>query len=161
MDNLAITYTSADDHWRAPDWQQLWLAVRADPARRWRSLAVVPAGPGMPVDMVKWIAVNLAHTGMVHVRAPIHVADATALSLDQVAPFSKAVFEHAQRNELVIVALSSLADNVVTKAMAKLVDAALLAVLMGGMRPNDARKTVGEIGSSRFLGSAAFRIGNP
>src|SRR5690349_14884200 len=35
------------DLWRDPDWQRLWLSMKARP---WRSLGIVPAGKGAPAD---------------------------------------------------------------------------------------------------------------
>lgn len=162
MSNVAITVSAAPDHWQAPDWQRLWLATRTE-RRPWRSLALVPAGPGASPEMMMQIAVNLAQTGMVHVGSPIHVADATRVTLPQLVPFSEGIAWHMRESEMMVLALSALSENVTSLPLAKAADAALLCVVMGAMSAADAKKTVTEIGPAHFIGSALFRapLGGP
>ncbi len=157
MSNVAITVSAAPDLWRASDWQRLWLSTRSH-KRRWRSLALVPAGPGASPETLLQIATTLAHTGMVHVGQPIHVADATRVSLAQLVPFSEGLAWHMQEAEMMVLALSALTDNVTSLSLAKAADCALLCVVLGEMSAADAKKTVAEVGASHFIGSAIFRV---
>src|SRR5690606_1054906 len=71
-------------HWKDVEWQQLWLATQR---RRWRSLALVPAGE-MPPDFTLDIAVGLVQTGSLHLGMPIRVADATQVPLAHLMQFT-------------------------------------------------------------------------
>lgn len=142
--------------WKNPDWQQLWLASQAN-GRDWRSLALVPAGPGATPEQILQIAVTLAHTGMTHLGMPIHVADATRISLPQLVQFSEELSQYTQPSGMVLVALSALSDNVTSITLAKAADCALLCVLLDKMSIKEGKKTIERIGAKRFIGSAVFR----
>ncbi len=146
--------SSRVEAWRNPDWQKLWLAVQPRP---WRSLAIVPAGPGAPREFTVNIATTLARTGMTHLGTPIHVADATRLPLAYLMSFAEELQRYSQEGDLVLVALAAAADNPITVSLAQKTDAALLCVMMEQMRSSDAKKTVDRIGAARFVGSAMFR----
>jgi hypothetical protein len=155
MNNVAISVSSAPDIWRAPDWQRLWLAMRGQ-KKRWRSVALLPAGPGASPESCLQIAVTLAHTGMVHMGSPVHAADGTRVTLAQLERFSKGLTSHMQNDELMIMALASLSDNVTSYSLAKKADCVLLCVMLGETMAADARKTVSQLGSTHFIGSAVF-----
>jgi hypothetical protein len=157
MSNVAITVSGAPDHWRVEDWQRLWLAARSD-TRRWRSLALVPAGPGVSPEILLQIAVTLAHTGMVHVGLPIHVADATRVTLADLVPFSESLAENMRESEMMVLALSALTDNVTSLSLARSADAALLCVVQNEMSVSDAKRTVAQVGANHFIGSAVFKL---
>lgn len=157
MSNVAITVSGAVDLWQTPDWQRLWLATRTE-KKRWRSLALVPAGPGVTPEILVQIAITLAHTGMVHVGSPIHVADATRLTLAQLVPFSDGLAWHMRETEMMVLALSAISENVTSLPLAKAADAALLCVVLGEMSNADAKATVAQVGASHFIGSALFRL---
>lgn len=157
MSNVAITSFAAPDVWQAADWQRLWLATWTK-KKRWRSLALVPAGPGVPPETVVQIAVALARTGMVHTGAPIHVADATRVTLPQLEPFSEALATQMRDHDMMVLALSPLSENVTSLSLAKAADCALLCVVLGQMSSAEAKKTVTQIGAPHFIGSAAFRL---
>jgi hypothetical protein len=139
--------------WRNKEWQKLWLAMQS---RAWRSLAVVPAGPGAPPDFTVSIATTLARTGMTHLSTPILVADATRLPLAHLVSFADELQRYAKDGDFVLVALAAASENPITISLAQSVDAALLCVLMEEMSSADAKKTVNRIGAARFLGSALF-----
>src|ERR1043165_6875921 len=120
------TFGRSDDLWRAADWQRLWLATQE---RAWRSLALVPAGAGAPLDITVHIAMALARTGMQHMGTQIHVADATELGLEDTAVLTAQVRESA-RSGLVIVALAPVSMNPVTVPLAQSSDCAVLCVLL-------------------------------
>lgn len=142
--------------WQTPDWQRLWLAVQGK-KKSWRSLAIVPAGPGGPPDLTLHIAVTLAHTGMLHLGAPIHVADATRLTLPELVPFSEEVVRYTEGNGMILLALSAVTDNVTSVSLAQSADLSLLCVVLGQMSVADGKETLERIGSTRFLGSIVLR----
>ncbi|HEX6277341.1 MAG TPA: hypothetical protein VFZ53_30070 [Polyangiaceae bacterium] len=150
---LAARPPDAINAWRDPDWQRLWLSLRNRP---WQSLAVVPAGPGAPLDFAVRIAVMLSRTGMLHLGSPIQVADATRLPLGHLAAFLKEVERCARDGDPVVVALAALSDNPVSLALAQATDAAVLCVALEHMQYTDASKAVSQVGASRFIGSVVI-----
>jgi len=154
---LARTGAARVEAWRNEEWQKLWLAMQA---RSWRSLAVVPAGPGAPPDFTVIVANTLARTGMSHLNAPFHVADATRLPLAHLVSFAEELKNYTKEGEFVLVALAAATVNPITISLAQSADAALLCVLMEEMSSADAKKTVKRIGAARFLGSAVFYPSN-
>jgi hypothetical protein len=102
------------------------------------------------------IAMSLARTGMVHLGAQVHVADATSLSLGSNAQFLEQVRE-TTRSGPVLIALAPPSESPVTVPLARDANAAVLCVSVGKMLVSDAKKTIREIGKQHFLGSAAFR----
>ena len=157
MSGTAITVSPSPEVWQATDWRQLWLSISSK-KQRWRSLAIVPAGPGVAPDTVLQIAVALAHTGTLHMRAPIHVANATQIGLSQLGEFSEELARYMRQAERMIVAVPAFGDNLTSLPLAKATDGALLCVVMGAMSSADARAAVAQLGASRFLGSAVFRL---
>src|SRR5687767_8850924 len=74
-----------DPHaWANIDWQRLWLNVEQ---QRWRTLALVPAGANVPLDLTLDAAVALARTGMSRHGRQIHVADATRVGFQDLGDF--------------------------------------------------------------------------
>lgn len=140
--------------WRDPEWQRLWLAMQTRP---WRSLAIVPAGAGVPPDFSLRIAVTLARTGMVHLAGPVQVADATKVPLASLAPFLEQVRRCTEDGDRILVAVAPTNENPITVSVAQAVDAALLCILMEQTETAHAKKTVTLIGASRFVGSAVLR----
>jgi len=140
--------------WRDPEWQRLWLAMQVRP---WRSLAIVPAGAGVPADFSLRIAVALARTGMVHLGGPVQVADATKVPLAYLAPFLEQVRRCTEDGDRILVAVAPTNENPITVSVAQAVDAALLCILMEQTETAHAKKTVALIGASRFVGSAVLR----
>jgi hypothetical protein len=119
-------------------------------------LALIPAAEGAPDDFTLLVAVVLSRTGMVHLGSPVSVGDATHVALSQLAAFLDQVGQHTADNERIIVALPPATKSPVTKSLAQALDASLLCVLMEKMSLFEARKTVEQIGSPRFIGSAMF-----
>jgi hypothetical protein len=138
--------------WHSADWRRLWLSIQQQP---WRSLALVPAGVGAPLDATVHIATALARTGMKHVGAQIHVADATDLRLEDMADLGEHVRECTETG-LVIVALAPVQLNPVTVALAQASDRAVLCVLLDQMRASDAKHTTDEIGHEHFIGAVTL-----
>ncbi|HEV8551469.1 MAG TPA: hypothetical protein VGQ57_20620 [Polyangiaceae bacterium] len=151
--SLALT-DSRLELWRDPDWQRLWLSLQRRP---WRSLAIVPAGEGGPADLTLRVAVTLARTGMVHLGAPVQVADATKLSLAHLTQFVEEVRRCTSDGDHILLALAPTHKNAMTVSIAQSADSALLCVLLDRMASSQAKKTVDQIGQNRFVGSAIFR----
>jgi hypothetical protein len=143
--------------WRNPDWQQLWLSAQSPP-KAWRTLALLPAGPGASPEVMMQIAVSLAHTGMTHLGVPIQVADATRITLGQLVHFTEELNYYERQDAMVLLALSALSENVTSTSLAQSADRTLLCVLMDTMSAADAKKTVERLGKDRFIGSALFRF---
>ncbi len=139
--------------WQDAEWQRLWLAVESRP---WRALALVPAGEGAPADFALTIALTLSRTGMVHVGSPIQVADATHVTLSQLSAFSNEVKRHTLTGQRLLVALPSVVASAVSASIAQATDAAVLCVLANKMSSSDSKKTIKQVGQSRFIGSAIF-----
>ena len=150
---LARYAESSLEPWRDPDWQRLWLALQASP---WKSLALVSAAAGAPGDFTLRIAVTLARTGMVHLGRSVQVADATRVPLASLAQFMEEVRRCIKDDDLIIIALSTTADSPITVSIAQAVDGVVLCVLLDSMASSQAKKTVNQIGASRFIGSAIF-----
>jgi hypothetical protein len=140
--------------WRDPEWQRLWLALESRP---WTSLALVPAGEGGPEDFTLTVAVNLSRTGMVHIGAPIQVADVTNVQMRQLNQFLAEVESYAERGERILVALPPIGKSPLTTAIAQASGGALLCVMLERNRTSDAQRTIRQIGQARFLGTALFR----
>lgn len=152
--NALARSTGDMEPWRRPDWQALWLASQG---RQWRSLALVPAGPGAPPELLVKVAVTLARTGMVHLGTPIHVADATRITLAQLADFTEELEHYGQQNGMILIALPALSDNVTSFSLAQSADQSLLLVLLQHMAIAEAKKTIDRIGQQRFIGSVVLR----
>jgi hypothetical protein len=136
--------------WTESEWQRLWLTLDRMP---WRTLALIPAGAGAPADFTLTLAVTLSRTGMSHVGTPIPVANGTQVPITQLNTFLADIRACRDGGERVIVALSSAAENPTTTAIAKEADGVVLCVMLGGMRSSDARRTIKQVGASKFLGS--------
>lgn len=147
-----VLHGQGDTRWHNADWRRLWLSVQEQP---WRSLALVPAGVGAPLDTTVHIATALARTGMKHIGTQIQVADGTDLRLEDVAELSAQVRECAQTG-LVIVALAPVFVNPVTIALAQAADCAVLCILLDQMRMSDAKHTTDEIGHKHFIGAVTL-----
>ena len=144
--------------WQAADWQRLWLSIWGT-KRPWRSLALVPAGPGTSPDVMTQLAVSMANAGNVYVKKPIHVADASGiLHLKQMTSFSDQLTRYVSEPALVLLALPALKESATSLALAKAADCALLCILRGQMGRSDAKKTVAQVGAKHFIGSALFDL---
>ena len=152
--NVAIAERRHVQSWVDPEWQRLWLTLDRLP---WRTLALLPAGSGGPVDFTLSLAVTLSRTGMTHVGGPILVADGTQVPLNQLNAFLADVRTCTEGGERVIIALSNTGDNPVTAALAKASDGVVLCVLLERMRSSDAKQTIKAVGASKFLGSVIIR----
>ena len=150
----ALAVRRGIEPWRDPEWQRLWLSLQG---AQWRSLAIVPAGEGGPPDFPLRIAVTLARTGMVHLGSPIQVADASTVPLASLASFTEEVRRCVDAGDRILLALGPITNSPISVSIAQASDAAVLCVLLERMTTAQAKKTVGEIGQSRFVGSVILR----
>ena len=142
--------------WHEPDWQRLWLATQLK-EKTWRSLALVPAGRGLPARFIEKSAVSLSRTGMTHLGQSIHVADATRVQLPDLNEFF-AELAHCTSNgvDRVVIALAPVSENVTSVSIVQQCDCALLCVMRGLTDASEAKRTVQAIGTKHFIGSVMF-----
>jgi hypothetical protein len=154
------------------DLQELWFATRR---REWRTLVVVPAGPGCSALP---IAKALGEVGGFIRMNPVRVINAEGLDLSKIAtlvmnmtgtssssawtmnaPATSAPggWEPATRAEATIVALDSVVVNPLVLPVALAADAVLLLTELGKTGLAEARHTVDLIGHDRFIGSVVLR----
>ncbi|MEY4508219.1 MAG: hypothetical protein RLZZ450_341 [Pseudomonadota bacterium] len=141
----------------ATDWQRLWRSI-ASTERTWRTLALVPGGPGVAAETYLQIAAALAETGTRYLRTPVHVANAMDLEPTQVTQFWEELNQYMGSSTKMIVAVSALSANASSLPLAKGADGALLCLLLGEISNPDARETLAQVGAPHFLGSAVFRL---
>lgn len=139
--------------WRRADFQRLWLSIQTE---AWRTLALVPASDGQPVEFTLQIAMALARTGMTHLGGQVHVADATTLGMADANHFTAQVRASAQSGP-VLIALAPRSSSPVTTPLAQQADRAVLCVKLGQMKVSEAKLTITEIGLSQFIGSLTVR----
>ena len=151
-DALALRPGSREP-WRDPEWQKLWLALKARP---WTSLALIPASNGAGPDFTLSVAVTLARIGILHLGSPIHVADATHIPLVHLEQFAEDVRQLSAQGDLVLLALPPLEESPVAVSLARSASSALLCILLEKMSTSDAKKTVERVGQSQFIGSVVF-----
>lgn len=142
--------------WTEPEWHKLWLGLRS---RRWLTLALVPASKNMSTDLTLRTAVLLSKTGATHLRSPIHVADATTITLSTLATLSEELAQCRQSGAPVLIALPSVTENPAALSVAHEAEAVLLCVVREQTRVAEIKATVTDVGSNRFVGSVVFRGG--
>jgi hypothetical protein len=150
---LAIRRPQAIELWRDREWQRLWLALQH---QEWKSFAVVAAAAGAPADFPLRIAVTLARTGMMHLGTPIQVADGTRIPLTGLATFLEEMERCVTNGDKILLALAPPQENPTTSALARSADFALLCIMLEKMKSGEARKTLDQIGTAKFVGSAIF-----
>ena len=142
-----------NEAWRDADWQKLWLLLKS---RSWTSLAIIPAGAGAPADFTLTIAVTLARIGILHLGTPIHVADGTNITLGRLEQFLEEVHRLNRDGDLVLIALPAIDENPTAIALAQKASFSVLCILLGVMSQSEAKRTIGRIGRTSFLGTAVF-----
>ena len=151
---LALPAPRAIELWRNTDWQRLWLSLQA---KQWLTLALVPASRGAPTDFALNIAVNLSRTGMMHLGAPIQVADGTTVQISNVLDFMEEINLMKARGDRVLIALAPIEENPVSQTVAQAADTSLLCVLFESMTYGESKRTLSKIGKDRFMGSTIIR----
>jgi hypothetical protein len=133
------------------DWQRLWLTTLRTP---WRSLALVPIGPGIPTLR---IAASLAEVGRHHPSGTILAHDATEVSLATLTSELSALCDRARRTDRSVVALPPLLASPAGIALARAVDALILCISLGESTVAEAEQVLAEVGRDRVLGSVIIR----
>lgn len=141
--------------WQDLEWQRLWLAIQS---RTWRTLALIPAAEGAPVDFTPSVAMLLSRTGMIHLGRPVQVADATHVPLNQLTAFFNEVDRSTSQGERLLIALPPASKDAITVQIAQAADAVLLCILNERMSGRAAKRSVKLVGASRFVGSAIFHL---
>src|ERR1051325_9465888 len=144
--------TASDAALQQADWQRTWMATQGRP---WQTLGLVPVDAEIPASFALEVAVYLARAGMAQLGAQVHVADATTLTFENSLEFKRQLRE-TQESGRVIVAFAPPATNPMTIPLAQAIDAALLCVVLGRARSNEAREIVSTIGEHIFLGAVTF-----
>lgn len=139
--------------WGNIDWHRLWLSVEQ---QRWRTLALVPAGANVPLDLTLDAAVALARTGMARGGRQIHVADATRVGFEDISDFIEQLRDTLTGGPAIL-ALAPASYSPVTVQLAQSADLSLLCVVLRSMRMAEAKRTVDEIGRRHFLGAITFQ----
>jgi hypothetical protein len=142
----ASTRSEAVEAADAIAWEKIWLATQRRP---WRSLAVIPVGPGAFTPRV---ASALAEVGSRHLGLPMRVIDATGLTLSRLESFLGEL--RARRG---IIALGPVLESPASLALARAADAVVLCLVLGESAISAAQQTVEEVGRERFLGSVVLR----
>ncbi|HKQ70105.1 MAG TPA: hypothetical protein VJT73_12240 [Polyangiaceae bacterium] len=135
------------EFWNDPSWQKIWLAIQS---REWRSLAIVPASPGVPTLEV---AQALVDVGWQHRGLPIGLADLRNVTLPYIDSVIDEVRAHVYGGERILIALRSVFENPATVPIAQAADSSLLCVGLGRTKISSAEESIEQIGSPRFLGS--------
>ncbi len=94
---------------------------------------------------------------MVHLAAPIQIADGTEVQLSNVLAFMEDIRHCRQDGYRILIALAPMSQNPVTESIAQSADTSLLCLLFEQMVSSEAMLTVKKIGKDRFIGSAIFR----
>jgi hypothetical protein len=134
----------------APEWLSFWLASQARP---WRTLALVPGDRGLST-------VELAGLLMMVGRdqgETIGVADLRDVQSSRVGAMLEVVQSHVEEGERMVLATSSIADNLATIPIARAADAVLLCATLGRSSMASIQATVRRIGRERFLGGVLVR----
>jgi hypothetical protein len=129
-------------------------------ARPWLTLALVPGGKDIAAELVLSSAVLLSRTGAAHLRSPIHVADATPITLSTLGTLSQELEQCKQLGAPVLIALPSVIENPAALSIAQQAEGTLLCTMREQTRLPDLEATIAELGTSRIVGSIIFNGGN-
>jgi hypothetical protein len=132
-------------------WQRVWLATQR---RKWRSLAVIPAGG--PVATLR-VARALVGVGSCHLGSRIRVVDATAIRLAELGACLRGLTDPKESRGPMILALGPVLESPASLALAQAADAAVLCLVLGESSIAEAERTIEEVGRARFVGSLVLR----
>jgi hypothetical protein len=132
------------------DLQRLWLGALR---QAWRTLAVVPADPGVsPYEVASLIAT----LGKYHGHA-VSLADLREIRLNRVDAFLAAAQELVARGERVVFATSAISKNLAAIPLARGAEGVILCVSLGATPLRSIADTIEQVGKERFLGSMLVR----
>jgi len=135
----------------SPALQQLWFAATR---REWASLAIVPVGDASAAAAV---ARQFARMALLHEGRAVPVLDGSELTLRQAASTAEVLSRDAKLCGRAVVVLGPLSTSLAGLSVAKAADAALLCVVLGRSRLDEARRTVEFVGADRFVGCVALK----
>jgi hypothetical protein len=139
--------------WTESEWHKLWLMLRTRP---WLTLALVPGASDVSGELTLGAAVQLSRTGATHLRSPIHVADATTISLQSLATLTQELELCKQSGAPVLIALPSVTENPAALSIARQAETVLLCAICEQTNLGDIKATIAEVGQNRFVGSVMF-----
>lgn len=127
-------------------YERLWVAALQS---RWRSLAIVPASPGVST---RTVAAALAVVGSEYRGQPVELVQAEGLQLGDCRVLLERLERVAEPHALIL-SLDSPLDSQSALLVSRAVDAALLVVPLGATPFGAARQTIEAVGRARFLGA--------
>jgi hypothetical protein len=128
-------------------WPGVWFSLAE---HQWSSLVIVPAHPDVSASAT---ARALVAAARVYEERPVSVLDADDIAPSSVREVIARIEEKARAGELTVIALPSPLRNHSAIPIARAADAAVLLVSLGKSEFDDSRKTIDQIGRSRFLGA--------
>ncbi len=138
-----------------PDWERLWFALRR---KDWRTLALVPAGPGVPAGFTLDVAMQLVRVGELELGMPIVVVDASQVSLVHMSELTNELASVVRLGGIALLALAPVQENPTTLPLAQGADKALLCAPLNRVSVGDTKRTIEQIGAKSFIGSVAFEL---
>lgn len=129
--------------------QQLWFACLRKP---WSSLVVMPAAAE---GSARALAKALAEVGATYRNQPVRLVNAAGLDVAGAARVILEMSPRTEANELTVVCTDSVLRNQAGIPLCLAADAVLLVVDLEQADLTSAQRTIGLIGSSKFLGAVA------
>ena len=139
----------------SPEWERLWFAIRR---KDWRTLALVPAGPGVPSGFTLDVAMHLVRVGEQELGMPIVVVDASQVSLMHMSELTNELASVVRMGGIALLALAPIQENPTTLPLAQSADKALLCAPLNRVKLGDTKRTIDQIGPKAFVGSVAFSV---
>jgi hypothetical protein len=132
-----------DGSWDRPDWQRMWMSIRA---RDWRTLALVP---GDDQTSTLDIADLIASVAKDHGES-IQVTDLRALRPRHVNALLEGTRWEASQGARIVFATRGVAANLATIPIARGADCAVLCVSLGSTSLAAIKNTIEQIGRAHF-----------
>jgi hypothetical protein len=126
--------------------EAIWVRTQRSP---WSSLAVVPAGPGLPTSAV---AEALAAVGTGQRGEAVASRDLRGVGLADSRPLVEMLADRSRRYQQVA-AIDCPLDSQAALLLSSAVDAAILVVLRDRTKLATARRVLDLVGPSRFVGA--------
>jgi hypothetical protein len=136
-------------------WAQLWFAAHRYP---WSTLAIVPADIG---ERMLGAARAFAAAGQLYEPRGVQLIEAIHAGPGAIPEVLAEANRLVHDGRKVIIVVDCPLSNPAAIAIARAVDAALLAVVLGSARLSHARRALDTIGRERFIGSVAIQKGDP
>lgn len=129
------------------DWQHVWLSVDQ---HAWKSLAVVPANPGLSsVETVR----RLASAADFYSQTPVEIIDASVILPSAARDVTARIAAANRQGIRCLVAVGSPVTSPAAISLARAAGAALLVLPLGVASVRLTRQTVDAIGKEHFIGA--------